>query len=206
MLAPRRSSVYIDLMRAPKPQFHPVATAFAAALLSAALAAAPLAAQSPAETPDDMEALFSELAADGEGWMRAQSDIERAWSRSGSAALDLLLMRGESALDAGDPAAAIGHLTALTDHAPDFAAGWAARAAAFQMAGQTGPAMADLARALQLEPRHWPSITLLAAILEDSGDSARALAAYRESLGVNPHQPDAQDGAARLSVTPGQGV
>ena len=33
------------------------------------------------------------------------------------------------------------------------------------MAGQTGPAMADLARALQLEPRHWPSITLLSAIL-----------------------------------------
>ncbi|HHY03038.1 MAG TPA: hypothetical protein GX686_09270, partial [Paracoccus sp.] len=67
-------------------------------------------------------------------------------------------------------------------------------------------AMADLARALQLEPRHWPSITLLAAILEDGGDAARALAAYRESLGVNPHQPDAQDGAARLSVRPGQDV
>lgn len=185
-------------MRVPKPQFHPVATALIAAMLSAT----PLAA----ENPKEMDSLFNELSAAGDGWMRAQSDIERIWSRSGSAALDLLLMRGESALDAGDTAAAIGHLTALTDHAPDFAAGWAARAAAFQMAGQTGPAMADLARALQLEPRHWPSITLLAAILEDSGDTSRALAAYRESLGVNPHQPDAADGAARLSVPPGQGV
>lgn len=198
MLAPRRPSVYIDLMRVPKPQFHPVATAFVAAMLSVT----PLAA----ESPDEMDSLFNELSAAGEGWMRAQSDIERAWSRSGSAALDLLLMRGESALDAGDTAAAIGHLTALTDHAPDFAAGWAARAVAFHLAGQTGPGMADLARALQLEPRHWPSITLLAAILEDGGDAARALAAYRESLGVNPHQPDAQDGAARLSVRPGQDV
>ena len=202
MLAPRRLSVYIDLMRVPKPQFHPVATVFVAALLSFPLMLAPLAA----ESPDEMDSLFSELSALGDGWMRAQSDIERIWSRSGSAALDLLLMRGEAALDAGDAAAAIGHLTALTDHAPDFAAGWAARAAAFHLAGQTGPAMADLSRALQLEARHWPSVTLLAAILEDTGAAERALAAYRESLAINPHQPDAQDGAARLSAPAGQGV
>src|SRR5690606_5482323 len=131
---------------------------------------------------------------------------ERACSRSGSAALDLLLMRGESALDAGDTAAAIGHLPALTDHAPDFAAGWAARAVAFHLAGQTGPALAHLARPLQLEPRHWPSITLLVVLLEDIGDTARPLAAYRASLCINPHEPHAHDDAAQLSVPPGQGV
>ena len=120
--------------------------------------------------------------------------------RWGSAALDLLLMRGEAALDAGDIEAAIGHLTALTDHAPDFAAGWTARANAFAMAGQTGPAVADLSRALQLEPRDWNALKLLGALLEESGDPGRAKAAYQASLTINPHQQDAADALARLSA------
>lgn len=188
-------------MRVPMTQFHPAAAAFGAAILSILLTALPLRAQSPAE----MDSLFSELSSQqGDGWMRAQSDIERAWSRSGSAALDLLLMRGEAALDAGDLPAAIGHLTALTENAPDFAAGWAARGTAFYLAGQTGPAIADLAQALRLEPRHWPSLTLLATILEDMGDHDRALAAYHESLVIHPHQEEARDGIGRL-LSEGQG-
>ena len=173
-------------------------------MMSIFLTAAPVSAQNP----DDMDSLFSELSApQGDGWMRAQSDIERIWSRSGSAALDLLLMRGEAALDAGDGGGAIGHLTALTENAPDFAAGWAARAVAFHLAGDTGPALADLAQALRLEPRHWPSITLLATILEEMGQTDRALAAYRESLAINPHQDEAEDGIARLMAEDqGQGV
>ncbi|WP_246026755.1 hypothetical protein [Paracoccus luteus] len=156
-----------------------------------------MAAQAPAE----MDRLFAELAqSDGDGWMRARSDIERAWSRSGSAALDLLLQRGEAALDAGDPIAAIGHLTALIDHAPDFPAGFAARAQAYAMAGQFGPATADLAQTLALEPRHWPALTQLAAMLEEAGDDDRALAAWRASLDINPHQPEALDGVARLTA------
>lgn len=173
-------------------------------MLSILLTATPL----PAQSPDEMDSLFSELSLQqGDGWMRAQSDIQRIWSRSGSAALDLLLMRGEAALDAGDVPAAIGHLTALTENAPGFAAGWAARGTAFHLAGQTGPAISDLAQALRLEPRHWPSVTLLATIFEDMGDHDRALAAYRESLSINPHQDEAEDGIARLlAADQGQGA
>ncbi|HRO14249.1 MAG TPA: tetratricopeptide repeat protein [Paracoccus sp. (in: a-proteobacteria)] len=195
---------YIGFMRRPLFQFHPVVTAFGTAILSISLMLAP----ARAETAAEMDALFSELAqTEGEGWARAQSDIERIWSRSGSAAMDLLLQRGEQALDMGDIDSAIGHLTALTDHAPDFAAGWAARAAAFHAAGEFGPAAADLAATLRLEPRHWGALTLLAAMLEETGDETRALKAYRASLDINPHQPEAEDGAARLSTDAlGQGV
>ena len=67
--------------------------------------------------------------------------------------------------------------------------------------------MADLAQALRLEPRHWPSVTLLATILEDMGQTDRALDAYRESLAINPHQDEAEDGVARLmAADQGQGV
>ena len=187
-------------MRPSRLFFQPVVTAFRRLIptifIVAAAGLAPaggLAAQQAA----DMDALFGRLAGD-EGWQLAESDILREWSKSGSAAMDLLLKRGEDALDQGDVPAAIGHLTALTDHAPDFAAGWQARAVAWTMAGQFGPAAADLGRALTLEPRHFPALTQLGQLLEEMGDDGRALAAYRASLKIHPHQQEALDGVARL--------
>ncbi len=196
-------------MRALPLQFQSAATALLGLMLGIFMTVAPLAAEdAPADpitaapTPD-MDALFAELAQpEGDGWLRAQADIERAWSQSGSSALDFLLMRGEAALDAGEPVTAIGHLTALVENAPDFAAGWAARGAAMYFAGQAGPAIDDLAHALRAEPRHWPALTLLGTIYEEMGDRDRARAAFAASLAINPHQEDAMDGLARVSAGP----
>ncbi|TRW96885.1 tetratricopeptide repeat protein [Paracoccus sp. M683] len=154
-----------------------------------------------AQAAADLDRMFADLAQpEGEGWRIAESDILREWSKSGSAAMDLLLKRGEDALDQGDAITAIGHLTALTDHAPDFAAGYQARAVAYAMKGDYGPAVADLARALELEPRHFAALTQLGSMLEEMGDTDRALAAYRESLKIHPHQQEAIDGQARLEM------
>lgn len=148
---------------------------------------------------EDLDLLFAELAQPGgETWARAETDILRIWSRSGSAAMDLLYKRGESALDAGDTAGAIGHLTALTDHAPDFAAGWYLRSVAFYLDGDYGPAIADLERVLRLEPRHFGALTQLGTMLEELGDRRRALEALRASLRLHPHQDDARDAARRI--------
>ncbi len=147
----------------------------------------------------EMDDLFAELAqTEGEGWAAAESDILREWSRSGSAVADLLLKRGYAALDAGDTRGAIGHLTALTEHAPGFAPGWAARAEAFYLGGDLGPAADDLRRVLLIEPRYWPALTQLATMLEELGRDRAALKAYRASLAVNPHQVEAEEGVARL--------
>lgn len=146
-----------------------------------------------------LEGRFAELAdPDYAGWERAESDIRRAWSRSGSAAMDLLLKRGEEALDAGDLAAAIEHLTALTDHAPGFAEGWNARATAYYLAGQHGPALADIAATLRLEPRHWGALTGAGMIFAEMDEKERALSAFRASFALNPHQQDVKDAIARL--------
>ncbi len=146
-----------------------------------------------------LAALYAELAdPENEGWARAEADVLRVWSQSGSAAMDLLLQRGEAALDAGDAPSAIGHLTALTDHAPDFAAGWAMRAAAFYLAGQPGPAIEDIRRTLVIEPNHFAALTLLGTILDEMGQTPRALSAYEASLAIHPHQQEAIDAVARL--------
>ncbi|ABL69926.1 tetratricopeptide repeat protein [Paracoccus denitrificans] len=148
---------------------------------------------------EDLDLLFAELAQPGgETWARAETDILRIWSRSGSAAMDLLYKRGEAALDAGDTVTALGHLTALTDHAPDFAAGWYLRSVAFYLDGDLGPAIADLGEVLRLELRHFGALTQLGTMLEELGDDRNALEAFRQSLKIHPHQQEAQDAVRRL--------
>ena len=133
-------------------------------------------------------------------WERVERRILSEWSKSGSPAMDLLLQRGRGALEDGDAEAAIAHLTALTDHAPDFAEGWNARAAAFYERGDYGPAMEDLARALTLNPSHFGAMAGLGLILEETGRETQALAVFRAARSIHPHQPVISRSVARLEA------
>lgn len=160
-------------------------------LVAAALALGLAVATPPAAQADAaLDELMSELARpDLERWQRVERQIIAAWSRSGSPAMDLLLQRGRAALDAGDHEAAIEHLSALVDHAPEFAEGWHARATAFFRAGAYGPAMRDIREALSLNPQHFGALTGLGTILEETGRPERALEVYRAAIAIHPHQP-----------------
>ena len=147
-----------------------------------------------------LSVLFDRLREPGEGWRLAEAEIVQIWSRSGSAAMDLLLKRGVEALDAGEVGTALFHLSALTDHAPGFAEGWAARGSAHAAAGSFGLAAADLARALALEPRHFIALTQLCAMLDQMEAAARAEAACTASLAIHPHQQEAIDILSRLRL------
>lgn len=157
----------------------------------------PAAQVSAAET--DTRVLLERLRAAGpeeaEGIAR---QIRRTWSRSGSASADLLLKRGRDALRAKKPKVAIEHLTALTDHAPDFAEGWHARASAYYQEHLYGPALEDLARTLALNPNHFEAIQGLGAIFEQLGDQARAYEAYSQVLTIHPHHADVLEAVERL--------
>ena len=140
-------------------------------------------------SPAAMDALFSTLSDPAsQNWQEAERKIEQDWSSSGSPAFDFLLQRGRDAMASGDLVAAIEHLTALTDQAPDFAEGWNARATAYYLAGLYGPSIADIQHVLQLEPRHFGAISGLGMILEGTDKKAAAMAAFRRSLMLNPHQ------------------
>ena len=171
-----------------------------APLLACAVAALFLGTAGVVSAEDaNLDQLFSDLATpDNPNWERVESDILREWSKSGSAAMDLLLKRGETALEEGDFDAAIEHLTALTDHAPGFAEGWNARATAYFLAGYYGPSMADIARVLALEPRHFGAMSGLGTILEETGDLEGALAAYRKALDLHPNRFDIAGAVERL--------
>lgn len=169
---------------------------FVAAIAIISAAISPLWAQSAT-----LDALFERLKtaepADAE---TIQQEIWLEWSKSGSDAMDLLLSRGRAAMSAGDSALAVQHLTALVDHAPDFAEGWNARATAYYQLGEFGPAVADIARTLTLNPRHFGALSGLGSIFEQLDKPEKALEAYQAARAINPHASGVIDAIARLAA------
>lgn len=143
-----------------------------------------------------LDELFNQLAGtdSAESTRRIESEITREMMRTGSPALDLLLRRGGDALEARNHHAAIEHLTALIDHAPDVAQAWNMRAVAYYMTGNIGPALSDLGQALLLEPRHYRALQGVAIMLEEVGEPEDALVVWQAALAIAPG--DADIGAA----------
>lgn len=166
-----------------------VTATFASALLIGAVLA------DDAELEALHEGLLNAQEADAE---QISGRIYEIWSKSGSDSMDLLLERGREALTAGDTKLAIEHLTALVDHAPDFAEAYNARATAYFQAGKYGPSLEDIRRTLQLNPRHFGALSGMALILEEIGRPEDALAAWREVETINPNQQGLTDALVRL--------
>ncbi|WP_038651282.1 tetratricopeptide repeat protein [Roseicyclus elongatus] len=131
-------------------------------------------------------------------WNVVEQQLYTEWSRSGSATADYLLRVGRAALEAEDFDVAYNHLTALTDHAPEFAEGWNTRATLFFEMGRYGPAIADIQRTLALEPRHFGALTGLGFMLEEMGDTENALAALRAAHAIHPHHPEIESAIDRV--------
>ncbi len=146
-----------------------------------------------------LDALFADLAdPETKNWQIVEQDIWREWSRSGSAAMDLLLQRGRAAMAADEVPVAIGHLTALTDHAPEFAEGWNALATAYFQAGEFGPSIDAIKHVLALNPRHFGALSGLGSIFESLGYDEDALAAYKAALVIDPHLDGVAEAISRI--------
>ena len=157
----------------------------------------PVAAQ-VADSQDEVALLEALEQADPATALRLDRQLQALWGKSGSASMDLLLKRGRDALAVYDSRAAIEHFTALTDHAPNFAEGWHARAKAFFQAGLYGPALADLEQTLRLNPNNYNAILGLGAILETFEDPERAYQAYLRAQAIHPHHEELGKALARL--------
>lgn len=148
-----------------------------------------------------LDELFQELSEATEAnHSRIASRVIAQFEKSGSAAMDLLLRRGGDALEDGDDRAAIEHLTALVDHAPDFAEGYHRRATAYFRAGLMGPALDDLRQTLVLNPRHFRAMFGVGILMEELGRTDEAIAAYEAVLEIYPLEPDATEALARLEL------
>lgn len=148
-----------------------------------------------------LDELFDKLkTADADAAARVEQEIWIEWSKSGSAAMDLLLERGRSAMRDGRMDVAVEHFTALIDHAPDFAEGWNARATALYQMGQIGPSMSDIAQTLRLNPRHFGALSGFAMMLEELDRPAQALEVRQAVLAIHPNAEGVSEAIDRLKA------
>ena len=133
-------------------------------------------------------------------WQMVEEEIWTEWSKSGSPSADFLLQRGRKALEAGDLAAAIDHLTAVLDHVPDFAEGYNLRASAYFQSGLFGPSMADIQQVLIRNPNHFGALAGLGTIMSELERNEAALRAFRMAAAIHPHDPDLKTWIERLEA------
>ena len=171
-----------------------------AALLLGVWISSPIAAQSQAQS-ERLDLLFEQLLnAEPDEVARIEGQIISEWGKSGSAAMDLLLRRGEDALEADTPEVAVEHFTALVDHAPDFTEGYNGRASAYYQLGLFGPAIDDLRQTLVLEPRHIGAMTGVAFMLEELGRADDALEVWQAIAQISPADAEVKAMIERLQV------
>ncbi|SHI61448.1 tetratricopeptide repeat protein [Wenxinia saemankumensis] len=154
----------------------------------------PLPEDAPEAAPGDaagaearVDELLAQLAEAPEGLdARIVQRIFLEWSRSGSPTVDLLLSRGQDAMEAGDPVRAAEHFTAAIDYAPDFAEAYYGRATAYYTSGLIGPAIDDLRQTLVLNPRHFLAMQGFAVLLQELGREEDALELFSRVHEMHP--------------------
>ncbi len=140
------------------------------------------------------------MAEDPVAAQAAEAQIWALWTNSGSATVDLLLERAASADSAGDRGLAREFLVQASELAPDFAEPWRRRASLAYEDQDYATAIRAIEETLKREPQHFAAYAGLAAIYEEMGQEAAALAAYRAALEIHPHLVSARQGAQRLSA------
>jgi tetratricopeptide (TPR) repeat protein len=177
-----------------------------AAAIFAVLSLAPVQALAQsADREQKLDTLFAELKEPGRAdWEKIEGQIGEIWSRSGSPSMDLLLARGNKALEAEDYPTALEHFSALVEQAPDFAEGWNARATTFFLLGEYSLSIVDVEHVLALEPRHFGALAGLGFMFEAMDEPEMALKAFHAVQELNPNRPNINDAVTRLERITGQ--
>ncbi|MFM8745732.1 MAG: tetratricopeptide repeat protein [Aestuariivirga sp.] len=177
-----------------------------AAALLIVLSLSALAEDAPGEPPakpaemrsDQLDMLFARLREPGVDSGEVERQIWQLWAASDSPTATILLEQSTRAIDDGAPAEALAMLDRLIGAFPDFAEAWNKRATLYFMMKRYDSSLADIARTLDLEPRHFGALAGKGMILMRQKDYAGARAAYEEALAVNPNLEQVKDALKEL--------
>ncbi len=148
-----------------------------------------------------LDELFDQLhEADIEDYYAFEQEIIEIWGHSGSAAMDLLLERGQIAMAEMDYPKAIEHLSALIDHAPDFAEGWNARATVYYLTDEYALSISDVRQTLILNPRHFGALNGLGLMFEELGYLKGAYKAYSMARDLHPYLQNVNEALIALQA------
>ena len=141
----------------------------------------------PARVSPFLDALFARLARCAKD--EADPTEERIWDvwmhhPHAAAAHELDLATGDIAARRYDIAET--RLTRLLRRAPDYAEPWHKRAALYYMLGRDAECVNDIARTLELEPRHFGAMQHFAEI-RSARAAAEASFALKVARAIHPH-------------------
>jgi tetratricopeptide (TPR) repeat protein len=177
------------------------AAAVVFALFTALAAALPAASPARADQNDGrLKGLFVQLLeAPGPGEAQIlEGLIWSIWVQSDDGAVRALMQSGVDALSRGDYPHALGKFEQMVVVAPDFAEGWNKRATVHYLLGNYAQSLADIARTLELEPRHFGALSGRGLVYMALEDEARALKAFDAALAIHPNLTSAAINAAQL--------
>jgi tetratricopeptide (TPR) repeat protein len=153
------------------------------------------------ERSRNLDFLFGALkvAPDDASAKAVEDRIWAVWTSAGDETTNLLMGRAKKAADEQDYDLAVRLLSAIIEIKPDFTEAWNRRATVYFLQKDYVNAMADIAKVLSREPRHYGALAGLGMILQDTGDEKRALAAYRRALEVYPRLKGIDDRVKTLT-------
>ena len=136
-----------------------------------------------------LDRLFASLHSSPDGAEAAETErqIWLLWSHDADPQAVALLDEATAAMAISQTDLAEQKLIKLVTAYPDFAEGWNRRATLYFNEGRMDDSLADIARVLALEPRHFGALSGEAMILLAQGKKMEALPVVRDALAVNPH-------------------
>jgi tetratricopeptide (TPR) repeat protein len=144
-----------------------------------------------------LDKLFTQLkaATSLEDAQSIEAKIWEIWMQSGDQNVDALMAIGNSALNDEDYNQAYRAFGRVVQLAPNFAEGWNKRATALYLLGRYDDSIKDIARTLELEPRHFGALSGLGLCNAQLNKEKEALDAFEKALAINPNMPGIREDA-----------
>ena len=147
----------------------------------------------PVDTPE-LDELFERLRTTRN--TRARSDVEQriwaVWCSHEDNAAATAMKRVIDAFETGDLDTAAERLDDLIDRWPHWAEAWNKRATLRFSQDHDAGSLDDIARTLELEPRHFGALSGFGQICLRAGDYVSALLAFERVLAIDPNLPEVQ--------------
>lgn len=147
-----------------------------------------------------LDILFGRLAvtADAVEARSPEAAIWQIWLEPKDTKLEAVMARGIAAMNGRRLGAALAFFDRVTREAPGFAEGWNKRATVHYLMKDFDASVRDIARTLELEPRHFGALSGLGLINMALERPEAALRAFEQVLMIHPNSAGARTHVKRL--------